>query len=172
MKSGLNSDTVLSAAAESDWSAAPLSALIAHIVSVHHRCLRLELPRIQRLLEAVYATHRGTERRHSGSVAWNILSVDGRTPTPYAQGGVRAISSHRRIGNKRRNEGTFRHSLWESWPIQSLGCSRNTRAWAHRWNRLAGSPGITSFLPMRASRIRRFSRASKRWNATSIRTFI
>jgi regulator of cell morphogenesis and NO signaling len=59
MKSGSSNDTMLSAAAERrDWSAAPLSALIAHIVSVHHEYLKLELPRIQKRLEAVYAAHR------------------------------------------------------------------------------------------------------------------
>jgi regulator of cell morphogenesis and NO signaling len=54
-----SNDTMLSAAAgQSDWSAAPLSALIAHIVSVHHGYLKLELPLIQKRLEAVYTTHR------------------------------------------------------------------------------------------------------------------
>ena len=56
---GSNSDTIPSAAAgQTDWSAVPLSALVAHIVSVHHWYLKLELPRIQRQLEAVYAIHR------------------------------------------------------------------------------------------------------------------
>jgi regulator of cell morphogenesis and NO signaling len=52
-------DTMLSAAPETrDWKAEPLSALIGHIVSVHHGYLKLELPRIQERLEVVYATHR------------------------------------------------------------------------------------------------------------------
>lgn len=41
-----------------DWKTEPLSALTSHIVSVHHRYLKLELPRIQQQLEVIYATHR------------------------------------------------------------------------------------------------------------------
>ena len=41
-----------------DWKAEPLAALIRHIVSVHHEYLKLELPRLQKRLEAVYAAHR------------------------------------------------------------------------------------------------------------------
>jgi regulator of cell morphogenesis and NO signaling len=52
-------DTMLSVAPGArDWSAEPLVALIGHIVSVHHEYLKLELPRIQKGLEGVYATHR------------------------------------------------------------------------------------------------------------------
>src|SRR5947209_7772975 len=52
-------DNMLSAAPETrDWNAEPLAALIGHIVSVHHEYLKLELPRIQKRLEAVYAAHR------------------------------------------------------------------------------------------------------------------
>jgi regulator of cell morphogenesis and NO signaling len=59
MRFGSNNDTMPSAAAgQSDWSAVPLSVLVAHIVSVHHGYLKLELPRIQKQLQAVYAIHR------------------------------------------------------------------------------------------------------------------
>jgi len=52
-------DTMLSAAPGTrDWRAEPLAALIRHIVSVHHEYLKLELPRIQKGLDVVYATHR------------------------------------------------------------------------------------------------------------------
>jgi regulator of cell morphogenesis and NO signaling len=52
-------DTMLSAAPGTrNWSAEPLAALIGHVVSVHHEYLKLELPRIQKRLEVVYATHR------------------------------------------------------------------------------------------------------------------
>jgi regulator of cell morphogenesis and NO signaling len=41
-----------------DWNTAPLAELIGHIVSVHHRYLKLEMPRIQKRLDAVYAAHK------------------------------------------------------------------------------------------------------------------
>lgn len=52
-------ETTLSAApGTQDWKAEPLSALISHIVSVHHEYLKLEMPRIQKRLEKVYAAHK------------------------------------------------------------------------------------------------------------------
>ena len=52
-------DTMIPAPSGSrDWKTEPLSALIGHIVSVHHKYLKLELPRIQKRLEVVYAAHR------------------------------------------------------------------------------------------------------------------
>ena len=52
-------DTMLSAAPGTrDWWAEPLAALIRHIVSVHHEYLKIELPRIQKGLDVVYATYR------------------------------------------------------------------------------------------------------------------
>jgi regulator of cell morphogenesis and NO signaling len=45
------------AEAEADWTAAPLANLINHIVGIHHRYLRSELPRLQRLFERVVAAH-------------------------------------------------------------------------------------------------------------------
>jgi len=52
-------DTMIPAPSGSrDWKTEPLSALIGHIVSVHHQYLKLELPRIQKRLEAVYAAHK------------------------------------------------------------------------------------------------------------------
>lgn len=57
----LGSQPTLEAAAapgQHDWNAEPLAALIKHIVAVHHEYLKVELPRIQELLEAVYAAHR------------------------------------------------------------------------------------------------------------------
>jgi regulator of cell morphogenesis and NO signaling len=51
--------TMVSAApASQDWKAESLGALIGHIVSVHHEYLKLELPRIQKRLDVVYAAHR------------------------------------------------------------------------------------------------------------------
>jgi regulator of cell morphogenesis and NO signaling len=40
-----------------DWAAAPLSALCAHIVGIHHGRLRTELPRLSGLLEKVERAH-------------------------------------------------------------------------------------------------------------------
>lgn len=52
-------DTMLSTAPGTrDWRIEPLAALIGHIVSVHHEYLKLELPRMQKRLDVVYATHR------------------------------------------------------------------------------------------------------------------
>jgi regulator of cell morphogenesis and NO signaling len=42
---------------EPDWTAAPLAELISHIVSVHHRYLKRELPRLAMLLDRVAAAH-------------------------------------------------------------------------------------------------------------------
>jgi regulator of cell morphogenesis and NO signaling len=50
--------TVAAAAGQQDWTRAPLSALIGHIISVHHEYVRSELPRLQKQLEVVYAIHR------------------------------------------------------------------------------------------------------------------
>ncbi len=67
MKSDANSNTTPSAVAEPrDWTAAPLSELIAHIVSIHHQYLKVELPKIQKRLQEVYATHR---ERHAATLA-------------------------------------------------------------------------------------------------------
>lgn len=40
-----------------DWSAAPLGALVDHILSVHHERLRAELPRISTLVEKCVRAH-------------------------------------------------------------------------------------------------------------------
>jgi iron-sulfur cluster repair protein YtfE (RIC family) len=48
-------------AGQQDWNTASLSALIGHIVSVHHEYLKAELPRIQKQLEVVYAANRETD---------------------------------------------------------------------------------------------------------------
>jgi len=45
------------ATAEPDWTAAPLAALCDHIVHAHHDFLRLELPRVGRLLIKVAGVH-------------------------------------------------------------------------------------------------------------------
>jgi regulator of cell morphogenesis and NO signaling len=45
-------------AGQQDWTTAPLSALMGHIVSVHHEYLKLELPRLQKQLELVYAANK------------------------------------------------------------------------------------------------------------------
>jgi regulator of cell morphogenesis and NO signaling len=42
---------------QSDWSVAPLSQLIDHIIRAHHTYLRLELPRLENLLAKVAAAH-------------------------------------------------------------------------------------------------------------------
>lgn len=64
---GIDSGTVLQALrgrireagpTDRDWSTAPLSELIAYIVSKHHEYLKLELPRLQQRLSKVYATYR------------------------------------------------------------------------------------------------------------------
>ena len=49
-----------------DWKAAPLAALIDHIVSTHHAYLKSELPRLQFLLDKVQAAHGA---RHGDSLA-------------------------------------------------------------------------------------------------------
>jgi regulator of cell morphogenesis and NO signaling len=55
-----NSQSMLIAGGQQDWKTVPLSVLIRHIVSVHHEYLKIELLRIQRQLDAVYAaSHRG-----------------------------------------------------------------------------------------------------------------
>jgi regulator of cell morphogenesis and NO signaling len=43
-----------------DWSAAPLSALAAHIVNTHHAYVRRELPRLAELAEKVVRRHGDT----------------------------------------------------------------------------------------------------------------
>src|SRR6266542_2852924 len=40
--------TLAAAPGTREWTAEPLSALINHIVSVHHEYLKLEMPRIQK----------------------------------------------------------------------------------------------------------------------------
>jgi regulator of cell morphogenesis and NO signaling len=56
-----NGKWMLAGTGQQDWSTAPLSAVIEQIVSVHHEYLKVELPRIQRQLDAVYAANqRGT----------------------------------------------------------------------------------------------------------------
>jgi regulator of cell morphogenesis and NO signaling len=45
------------AAVDRDWSSAPLSELIEHIVRTHHDYLRRELPAIQARLETVYRVY-------------------------------------------------------------------------------------------------------------------
>jgi regulator of cell morphogenesis and NO signaling len=52
-----NSKSMLTAAGQQHWRTAPLSAVIQHIVSVHHEYLKVELPRIQRQLDLVYAAN-------------------------------------------------------------------------------------------------------------------
>jgi regulator of cell morphogenesis and NO signaling len=44
-----------------DWSGAPLAELCTHIVGVHHRRLRWELPRLSELADSVVAAHAGEE---------------------------------------------------------------------------------------------------------------
>ena len=46
-----------SAAAERDWTTAPLNDLTAHIVTKHHSYVRQEVPRVQKLLSKVVAAH-------------------------------------------------------------------------------------------------------------------
>jgi regulator of cell morphogenesis and NO signaling len=48
-------------AGQHHWGDAPLSALIGHIVSVHHEFLKTELPRVEKLLEVAYSVHRATD---------------------------------------------------------------------------------------------------------------
>ena len=50
--------TLAGAPGTRNWQAEPLSELISHIVSVHHEYLKLEMPRIQKRLEKVYAAHK------------------------------------------------------------------------------------------------------------------
>jgi regulator of cell morphogenesis and NO signaling len=52
-----NSESMLTADGPQHLRTAPLSAVIEHIVSVHHEYLKVELPRIQRQLDAVYAAN-------------------------------------------------------------------------------------------------------------------
>jgi regulator of cell morphogenesis and NO signaling len=52
-----NTDSMLAAAGPQHFKTAPLSSVIEHIVSVHHEYLKVELPRIQRQLDAVYAAN-------------------------------------------------------------------------------------------------------------------
>jgi regulator of cell morphogenesis and NO signaling len=51
--------------ADRDWTQAPLSELIRHILDKHHAYLRSELPRLRALLEKVLAAHR---ENHGGSL--------------------------------------------------------------------------------------------------------
>jgi regulator of cell morphogenesis and NO signaling len=52
------------AADATDWTAAPLRALIDHIVSTHHEYLKLELPRLTAMMTKVAAAH----REHHGAM--------------------------------------------------------------------------------------------------------
>lgn len=57
-----DNDSMLAAeAGRQAWNKAPLSALIGHIVSVHHDFLKTELPRVEKLIEVVYSVHRATD---------------------------------------------------------------------------------------------------------------
>jgi len=70
---GLSAETVVAeveaaaapgAAPERDWRTAPLSGLIAHIVSTHHEYLKSELPVVANRLEKVIQAH-GTKHPES-----------------------------------------------------------------------------------------------------------
>jgi regulator of cell morphogenesis and NO signaling len=110
MSFDLNSDTMLSAAAgQSDWSGVPLSVLIAHIVSAHHGYLKLELPRIQRQLEAVYATHR---ERDAATLA----------PLP----GLLFLMTEDLHFHMQKEENTLFHAIEESEQAASSGASASS----------------------------------------------
>jgi regulator of cell morphogenesis and NO signaling len=53
-----DNSTPAAVAGRKEWHAASLSALIGHIVSIHHGYPKAELPRIQKLLEVVYAANK------------------------------------------------------------------------------------------------------------------
>ena len=44
-----------------DWTSVSLAELIAHLISQHHEYLRIELPRLQQCLYAVYETYRAQD---------------------------------------------------------------------------------------------------------------
>ena len=48
-------------AAAGDWNSLSLAELIAHLISQHHEYLRIELPRLQQCLYAVYETYRAQD---------------------------------------------------------------------------------------------------------------
>jgi regulator of cell morphogenesis and NO signaling len=59
---------------EEDWSAAPLGRLIEHIVEIHHRYLRSELPRLEQLMTKV-ALHHGLRYHNMLDVAETFLAL-------------------------------------------------------------------------------------------------
>ncbi|MFO8099622.1 MAG: iron-sulfur cluster repair di-iron protein [Salinibacter sp.] len=54
----LDAVTLPAFTAETDWTEAPLGALIDHIIGTHHAFLRRELPALEALLRRVVAAHR------------------------------------------------------------------------------------------------------------------
>lgn len=106
---------------QTDWTTAPLSALISHIVTTHHAYLREALPRLSFLTEKVRDVH-SEQHPELIEIARIFGGTAGQHGSPYPKRRADRFSLYRAV----RNGGDIACPDWRLYPHSYPGAGKGT----------------------------------------------